>query len=379
MTRQKRKSELLVQRKTGGHSKIAKEDVFTGAKTSEASTSKWVKNLLDKPLTQAQRSLLAHGPNYAVIPRVPPKEEYIAAIEQACHKLEEGKADELRVEVKNLLKKAKTPRSNISREEFQAIKELKRDDSRIILTADKGVAMVVLNKEDYIMKAKHLLNQPTYKKMTEDPTSKQKARLIKLLRNIKAEGDITEEQYKKMYPTGAGAPKFYGLPKIHKQDTPLRPIVSSTGTVSYNTSKELARILKPSVGKSQHHLQNTKDFIQQLKEVKLQQDETIISYDLKALFTSVPIQPVLNIIKNRLENDQQLQQRTSMSVSQITSLLEYCLRSTYFVFQGGYYEQLEGAAMGLPLSPIIANMYMEEFEIRALSTPPNPLLCGKGL
>ena len=141
----------------------------------------------------------------------------------------------------------------------------------------------------------------------------------------------------------AGAPKFYGLPKIHKQDTPLRPIVSSTGTVSYNTSKELARILKPLVGKSQHHLQNTMDFIQQLKDVKLQKDETIISYDIKALFTSVSIQPVLNIIKNRLENYQQLQKRTSMSVSQITSLLEYCLRSTYFVFQGKYYEQLEGA------------------------------------
>ena len=361
----------MVQQKTGGCSKITKEDDFIGAKTSDTSISKWVKNLSDKPLTQAQRSLLAHGPNYAVIPKNPPKEEYIAAIEQACHKLKEGEVDELRVEVKNLLKKAKTPRSNISREEFQAIKELKRDDSRIILTADKGVVMVVLNK-DYIKKANHLLNQPTYKNMTEDPTSKQKARLIKLLKNIKAEGGITEEKYKKMYPTGAGAPKFYGLPKIHKQDTPLRPIVSSTGTVSYNTAKELARILKPLVGMSTHHLQNTKDFIQQLKEVKLQQDETIISYDVKALFTSVPIQPVLNIIKNKLENDQQLQQRTSMSVSQITSLLEYCLRSTYFVFQGEYYEQLEGAAMGSPLSPIIANIYMEEFETRALSTSPNP-------
>ena len=189
MTWQKRKFELLVQQKTGGRSNKTKGDVFTGAKTSEASTntSKWVRNLSDKPLTQAQRSLLAQGPNYAVIPRVPPKEEYIAAIEQACHKLEEGKVDELRVEVKHLLKKAITPRSYISKEEVQAIQELKRDGSRIILTADKGVAMVVLNKEDYIQKAKHLLNQPTYKKMKEDPTSKQKARLIKLPRNIKAD------------------------------------------------------------------------------------------------------------------------------------------------------------------------------------------------
>ena len=125
--------------------------------------------------------------------------------------------------------------------------------------------------------------------------------------------------------------------------------------------------------------ENTKDFIHQLKELKLQQDETIISYDVKALFTSVPIQPVLNIIRNRLENDQQLQQRTSMSVSHITNLLEYCLRSTYFVFQGEYYEQLDGAAMGSPLSPIIANMYMESLRPKPSAQHPTHPLCGKGL
>ena len=97
----------------------------------------------------------------------PPKEEYIEVIEQACHKLKEGEADELRVEIKNMLKKAQTPRSNISKEEFKAIRELKEDDSRIILTTDKGVALVVLNKEDYIRKAEHLLNQQTYRKIKQ--------------------------------------------------------------------------------------------------------------------------------------------------------------------------------------------------------------------
>ena len=61
-----------------------------------------------------------------------------------------------------------------------------------------------------------------------------------------------------------------------------------------------------------------------------------------------------------------------MTVGHITSLLEYCLKSTYFVFQGKYYEKLEGAAMGSPLSPIIANIYMEEFETKALNTALNP-------
>ena len=117
--------------------------------------------------------------------------------------------------------------------------------------------MVIVLKEEYIEKAEHLLNQQTYRKIKEDPTSKQKSKVIKILKKIKAEGGISEEKYKKMYPTEAGSPKFYGLPKIHKQDTPLRPIVSSTGTVSYNTSKELANILNTTSYK--YHQEQTRE------------------------------------------------------------------------------------------------------------------------
>ena len=120
-----------------------------------------VKNLSDTPLTEAEECLLAHGPNFMIIPRCPPKGEYIVAIEHACSKLNQGEAEELRVEVKNILKKTQMPKSNITKDEFQAIKELKKDDNRMILTADKGVAMVVLNKEDYINKAEALLSQQT--------------------------------------------------------------------------------------------------------------------------------------------------------------------------------------------------------------------------
>ena len=71
-------------------------------------------------------------------------------------------------------------------------------------------------------------------------------------------------------------------------------------------AKELARILKPLVGSSPHHIKNTGDFIQQIKQVKLQADEIITSYDVSALFTSVPIEAAINIIQRTLELDQQL-------------------------------------------------------------------------
>ena len=196
--------------------------------------------------------------------------------------------------------------------------------------------------------------------------------MISILKNIKPEGELNEETYRRLYPTGAVSPKFHGLPKIHKPDIPLRPMISSTGTATYKTAKELTRILKPLVGMSAHHVQKNRDFVEQLKDVRLKQEECIISYDVTGLFTSVPIQPVVNIIQQRLANDKQLHQRTTMSINHIISLLEFCLRSTSFVFQGQYYQQMEGAAMGSPLSSIVANIFMENFGKEALEAAPHP-------
>ena len=182
-----------------------------------------------------------------------------------------------------------------------------------------------------------------------------------------------------MYPTGCVPPKFYGLPKIHKPDSPLRPIVSSCGSVTYSVDKELAKILKPLVGKSPHHITSTQDFVEQAKQIKLQPGECLSSYDVSALFTSVPIDPALNIIKDLLDKDNTLKERTVMEVRDIILLLEFCLKNTYFSFQDQLYEQVEGAAMGSPVSPIVANLYMEYLEQKALSTAPHPPGSGAGM
>ena len=242
----------------------------------------------------------------------------------------------------------------------------------MILTADKGLALVVLNTEDYKKKAEDLLNQNTYRALTSDPTMRLKNKMINPLKSIKSKGGITEELHKRLYPTGAGSPKFYGLPKIHKPGMPLRPIVSSIGAVTYQTSKEVARILKPLVGMSPHHVKNTQEFIDNIKGIHLGEDQSMMSYDVKALFTSVPTTKAIIIINQLLEEDQELQQRTSLSIENITSLLEFCTTSTYFSFRGKFYEQVEGAAMGSPLRPIVANLYMESFEVEALRSAPHP-------
>ena len=330
---------------------------------------------LQNPLTKEQLSLLQKGPNFAITPQIPPIEAYITATKQASSKLPAQEVDEFRSEVNRILKQQQQLHNNhcnLNPSQCRALTQLKKDNSRVVLTVDKGVAMVIMDQEDYTNKAQALLQDTnTYKVLTKDPTSQLKNTHLPSQRH-----QTNRRPYHPQIQTAishkCSPPKFYGLPKIHKTGTPLRPIVSSRGSITYGIAKELSHIIKPLVGQCPHHLKNTQHFIQQLQGKRLEPGEVITSFDVKALFTSVPVQPSIQIVKQRLQQDNTLPQRTSMSISQITSLVEFCLTNTYFLFQGKYYEQVQGAAMGSPISPFIANIFIEGFEVKALNSFPHP-------
>ena len=126
--------------------------------SSDDPNPKWVINLSSKPLTQAQRSVPAKGPNFAVSPKHPPNLEDITAIEAACTKLSQQDAEELRADIDRVLKSSHPPKPNLTKAQNLALRELKRDRDHIVLTADEGVAMVIMDRQDYINKANSLLN-----------------------------------------------------------------------------------------------------------------------------------------------------------------------------------------------------------------------------
>ena len=119
-------------------------------------------------------------------------------------------------------------------------------------------------------------------------------------------------------------------------------------------------------------MQSTRDFVLKAKGLTLQLGECLSSCDVISLFTSVPIDPALNIIMDLLEKDDKLNDRTVFSFQNIIELLGFCLHNTNLSFQNKFYEQIEGAAMGSPVSLIVANLFMEDFERKTLTSAIYP-------
>ena len=195
-------------------------------------------------------------------------------------------------------------------------------------------------------------------------------------------------------PTGnsSPAPRLYGLPKIHKTNCPMRPIVSACGTATYQLAKFLTKILQRYTGITPSFVKDSKSFSDHLRTVKISGEEELVSFDVSALFTSIPVPTALDII-NRLftEHIEDPEAKGKYGCSfrcntiglekdEVMSLLKLVLENCVFTFQDRFYKQLHGAAMGSPCSPVVANIYMEYFENMALGPElPVPIKDGKDM
>jgi len=134
---------------------------------------RWVVNKSDRELSSSELGVLQKGLNFSVVPNNIPTAEFVTSIESACYALgpKSETAVTLRSDCVRVLKNCKLPKSNITKEERAALRDLKSDDSILILPADKGRATVILNKQTYLDKSQELLNDGnTYERLSKDPS-----------------------------------------------------------------------------------------------------------------------------------------------------------------------------------------------------------------
>ncbi|XP_046409073.1 uncharacterized protein LOC124173954 [Ischnura elegans] len=205
-------------------------------------TDRVVINLSQVNLSDSATSILSKGLNFAIAPRSIPKEEIITGVENALRKLRKSEADEIREEVSHIIRKARPPKPNLTRAEREAVCELRKIDDSLILPADKGNATVIISKEDYRKKVCGLLDDPTYKELNSDPTAK----IQRNIKDLMKHSSIPQEERRSLIQSAPKPPRLYGLPKIHKDGIPLRPIVSAIDSPTHKLAKYLAHSLRHS-------------------------------------------------------------------------------------------------------------------------------------
>ncbi|XP_071442250.1 uncharacterized protein [Hetaerina americana] len=252
-----------------------------------------------------------------------------------------------------VLKRALPPKPNISKEEREALQALRRNTDIMGLPADKGNATVGMGKEEYHSKIREILADKAYVRLSRDLTDAIMRKTNTLIKKTEFPAEIA----KNLRPQAPAPQRLYGLPKIHKIGAPLRPIVSAIGSPTYKLAKHLTSVLSPHVGCCEHHLRNSADFVKIPEGIHLAEGDILVSLDVVSLFTRVSLTDTLRLLDAKFD-------------AATVMLFRHVLTSTYFLYDGQYFEQADGVAMGSPLSPAIANFFMEDFEEKALKSSP---------
>ena len=155
-----------------------------------------------------------------------------------------------------------------------------------------------------------LSDTTNYKLIEIDPTQQLRQEIIEQLLTLQKSGVINDKLYDELYPHTAQVPRAYGSPKVHKEGYPLREIVDGTNSVTKRVDKYVSRIIKTYTLDSEYSIKNAKDFVQKMKEKNISKDLKMISFDVAALYPSVPQEEALNLFEECLRGDENLKKKT---------------------------------------------------------------------
>ena len=227
-----------------------------------------------------------------------------------------------------------------------------KDNGLLAVPFDKGVGFCIMRKQTYESKLESLLQSAQFVKKdatTDEVILKIEKELNKELLAMDKRDEISDQLYSKMRSTGGQPARLYGLAKVHKDETPLRPVLSLPGSSYENLNNIDGANIET----------NTKEAREKIENIALDPDETIISLDVKSLYTNVPLKEAIEIALHKLysqESTPEIQRAT------MKRLLNMAVSKVYFKCNDSWYVQVDGLAMGASLAVILANLWLKEYE-----------------
>ena len=236
----------------------------------------------------------------------------------------------------------KNYRPNLTKGEKEAMKELSKREDIIITNADKGGAVVIMDINKYILECNRQLNDSnTYKKLSLDPTDTHVNLINDIIHRFKIEKLIPEKIANGLITTDQRTPKFYILPKIHKEGNPGRPVVSSINCHSTKISRYVIYHLQPLLKQIPSYIKDSTDFINRIKGLKIPKQSLLVTLDVKSLYTNIPN---YEGIKTTRELHEKYQNKT-VPTKVITTFLGLILSLNNFNFNSNTYLQTKGCAI----------------------------------
>ncbi|XP_063398914.1 uncharacterized protein LOC134683533 [Mytilus trossulus] len=233
---------------------------------------------------------------------------------------------------------------NLSEQESQAINNLKSRDDIVIKQADKGSAVVVINKTDYIEEGnRQLSNTKFYKHLESDPTKEISKQINEVLSDMNSKKHIDDDTYDYLRPDETcTAGRFYLLPKLHKEGTPGRPIVSANDHPTEKISEFVDYHLRPHVRTMPSYIQDTTDYLKKMDSLNPLPNNTIlVSMDVSSLYTNIPKNEGIVACEQVWNNRKDKHPPTDCLVQ----LLRLVLENNNFVFNDQHYLQVDGTRL----------------------------------
>lgn len=271
---------------------------------------------------------------------------------------------------------------NITTDGVKTLKNLKSLKHVVLKPADKGSAIVIMSREQYIFEVERQLSDSVYYKKLKEPIYMQTIPMVdRILDQLKRKKYINDRQ--RQYLRGTGQPRerrFYILPKIHKDPAtwsvpfevpPGRPIVSDCESETYYTAEYLEYFLNPISVKHPSYIKDTYEFIKIIKELVLPEEFYFFSMDVESLYTNIPIEAGIECVRNAFKKYPD----PIRPDDELLDLLRINLTRNDFMFNNEFYLQIKGTAMGKRFAPSYANIYMANWESGALQKCELKPLC----
>ena len=259
---------------------------------------------------------------------------------------------------------------NLTTQERDALQKLTTRTDIVIKPADKGSGTVVMDKQLYIDECnRQLTDTKFYEKHDNDITNKVTRTVTRYLEQMKQNKDIDKDTYSYLLPKDPRCSRFYILPKIHKnrQTPPGRPIVSATGHPTERISEYVSNILNPLVFKLPSFIKDTTHFLNKLSSLdNLPNNSLLVSLDVSSLYTNIPHSEGIQAAREHL--NKRTTQRPPTET--ICDLINIILQNNNFEFDGQFFLQKHGTAMGTRMAPSYANLFMGSLEATALENAP---------